>query len=195
MPTQAERRRATRAALVKAARILFGRRGFRATTIDQIAESAGVAKGAVYHHFPTKVNLFEAVLESVSEQIADEVRRSARDESDILVAMATAIRTYFAICAKKANARIVLKDGPAVLGWERWREIDARHFGGGVPVVLEAAMQAGTIKRQPVEPLSRLLLGAITEAAVGCATHRDYRTASSEYVAAIESLLEGIRAK
>ena len=74
---------------------------------------------------------------------------------------------------KGPTGQIILRDGPAVLGWERWREIDAKHFGGKFPLALTAAMEAGVIARQPIEPLARLLLGAVTEAAVAVSVGPD----------------------
>jgi AcrR family transcriptional regulator len=193
MATQSERREATRAAIVKAAKRLFGERGFAATTIDNVATAAHVAKGAVYHHFETKEALFEAVFDEVSQDLVAEVDRAARSEKDALVAMAAGTQAYFAACAKDATGQIILRDGPAVLGWERWREIDAQHFGGKIPLALTAAMDAGLIARQPVEPLARLLLGAVTEAAVACAGRSDVLKAGGEYSRAFKSLLEALR--
>ena len=169
MATQAERRAATIESILKAGRLLFGERGFAATTIDDIAEQARVAKGAVYHHFATKEAVFEAVFDQVSRALVQEIDRAVRTEKDVLAAMVAGTQHYFAACAKGPTGQIILRDGPAVLGWERWREIDAQHFGGKIPRALAAAMDAGLIARQPVEPLARLLLGAVTEAAVACA--------------------------
>ena len=80
-----------------------------------------------------------------------------------------------------------------MLGWQRWREIDARHFGGKVPRALNIAMDAGIIARQPVEPLARLLLGAISEAAAACAGRSDIEAVGSEYARAFRSLLDALR--
>jgi AcrR family transcriptional regulator len=195
MATQSERREATRAAIFKAAKRLFGERGFAGTTMDNVATSAHVAKGAVYHHFETKEALFEAVFDQVSEDLVAEVDRAARAEKDALAAMAAGTQAYFAACAKDATGQIILRDGPAVLGWERWREIDARHFGGGFPLALARAMDDGLIARQPVEPLSRLLLGAVTEAAVACAAGGDLHKTGAEYAKAFRTLLEALRTK
>jgi AcrR family transcriptional regulator len=193
MAKQAERRAATTEAILKAGRRLFGERGFAATTIDDIAEAARVAKGAVYHHFATKEAVFEAVFDQVSLDLVQEVDRAARTEKDVLAAMVAGTQHYFAACAKGPTGRIILRDGPAVLGWERWREIDAQHFGGKIPLALTAAMDAGLIARQPVEPLARLLLGAVTEAAVACAGRSDVLKADGEYSRAFKSLLEALR--
>jgi len=193
MAKQAERRAATTEAILKAGRRLFGEQGFAATTMDDIAEAARVAKGAVYHHFATKETVFEAVFDQVSRDLVREIDRAARTERDVLAAMVTGTQHYFAACAKGDTCQIILRDGPAVLGWERWREIDARHFGGKIPRALAAAMDAGLIARQPVEPLARLLLGAVTGAAVACAGRSDVLKAGGEYSRAFKSLLEALR--
>src|SRR6266702_4330207 len=182
MAKQAERRAATSEAILTAARRLFGTQGFAATTMDEIAEGARVAKGAVYHHFKTKEAVFVAEIDS-----------TARAEKDVLAAMVAGTQHYFAATAKGPTGQIILRDGPAVLGWERWREIDAQHFGGKLPRAIAAAMEAGLIARQPVEPLARLLLGAVTEAAVACAGRPDVLKAGNEYTRAFKSLLEALR--
>jgi len=194
MATQQERRQATRSAVIKAAQRLFGDRGFAATTMDEVAAAARVAKGAVYHHFATKEALFEAVFDQVSAELLAEVDRIARAETDALAAMAKGTQAYFAACANDRTGQIVLHDGPAVLGWERWREIDNRHFGGRFTVALTRAMDEGLIARQPIEPLARLLLGAVTEAAVAC-SGRDLQKAGADYARAFQALLDALRVK
>lgn len=195
MATQAERREKTRTAIVKAAKRIFGERGFAAATMDDIATGARVAKGAVYHHFPTKEAVFEAVFEQVSLELVSELDRISRAENDPLAAMAAGTQGYFAACAKGPTGQIILRDGPAVLGWQRWREIDARHFGGKFPRALTAAMDAGLIARQPIEPLARLLLGAVTEAAVAVSTGSDLGKMGTEYARAFRGLLDALRVK
>jgi AcrR family transcriptional regulator len=193
MAKQSERRAATTEAILNSGRRLFGERGFAATTIDDIAEAAGVAKGAVYHHFATKEALFEAVFDQVSRDLVSEIGRVVRSEKDVLAAMVAGTQHYFSACAKGATCQIILRDGPAVLGWERWREIDAQHFGGKIPRALTAAMDAGLLARQPVEPLARLLLGAMMEAAVACAGRSDVAKAGVEYSRAFKSVIEALR--
>lgn len=195
MATQADRSAATQAAIVKAARRLFGSDGFQKTTMDDIAAAARVAKGAVYHHFKTKEAVFEAVFDQASRDLVAEIDQVSRAENDILQAMAAGTRHYLAACAKGSTGQIILRDGPAVLGWERWREIDAQHFGGKIPRALTAAMERGLIAKQPVEPLARLLLGAMTEAAVACAGAANIKEAGVSYAKAFSSLLEALRAK
>ena len=195
MATQADRRAATQAAILKAARKLFGEGSFQQTTMDDIATAARVAKGAVYHHFKTKEAVFEAVFDEVSRDLVADIARVSRAEKDVLLAMAAGTQHYLAACSKGPTGQIILRDGPAVLGWERWREIDAQHFGGKIPRALEVAMERGLLARQPVEPLARLLLGAMTEAAVACAGAGDIKKAGAEYSRAFKSLLEAMRVK
>lgn len=193
MVPHAERRAGTQAAVMKAARKLFGERGFAATSVDDIAAASRVAKGAIYHYFKTKNDLFEAVFEQVSGDLVKEIDGAVRTEQDALAALASGTQLYFARCAKGPTGRIILRDGPAVLGWRRWREIDEKHFGGKIPRALNIAMAAGIIARQPVEPLARLLLGAISEAAAACAGRRDIEMVGAEYARAFRSLLDALR--
>ncbi len=195
MATQAERREKTQAAIIKAAKRIFGERGFAATTMDDIAGAARVAKGAVYHHFTTKEALFAAVFEQTSLELVSDLDRISRAEKDPLAAMAAGTQGYFAACSKGATGQIILRDGPAVLGWERWREIDAKHFGGKFPRALAAAMEAGVIAKQPIEPLARLLLGAVTEAAVAVSAGPDIGKVGTDYARAFRSLLDALRVK
>ena len=192
MVTQDERRKATRAAILAAAFSQFGEHGFGAVTIDEIAAEAQVAKGAVYHHFATKSDVFEAVLRRVAIGIAGDVQAAASRETDIMSAMTKSIRTFFAACADPPTARIFLRDGPAVLGWSRWRAIDAEHFGAMVKQSLMAAMALGQIAERPIDPLVSLLLGAITESAIDCAV-RGQSDAADAYVDALEALVRGLR--
>ena len=194
MARQAERREATQGAILAAAMGRFGEAGFAAVTMDEIAAAAGVAKGAIYHHFPSKEALFEAVFERASAELAAKIRGQAAGAKDALARLTEGSRLYFEACAKPPFGQILLKDGPMVLGWERWREIDTRYFLAMLPATLEAAIDAGLIARQPAEPLARMLTGAVTEAAAACAASDDPAATGRAYVAALERLLDGLRA-
>jgi AcrR family transcriptional regulator len=190
--TQKERRQATREAVLAAACRQFGERGYGNVTIDQIAAEADVAKGAVYHHFSTKADVFEAVLREVAAGIVDDVQAALAQQTDIMTAMRVGNRAFFASCAKPQTAQIFLRDGPSVLGWSRWREIDIGYFGGMVKNGLIAAMNLGAIAGRPIDPLVSLILGAITEAAIDCADKDKFGEASEAYVEALEAMLRGL---
>lgn len=193
MVTQEQRRAATRHAILTAAQTHFGSIGYNAVTVDQIAADAKVAKGAIYHHFTTKTDLFETVVQEVASQILAEVQATLMQQSDILGAMFAGNRAFFSACANPQFAQIFLRDGPAILGWHRWREIDSSHFGGMVRDGLFAAMEIGVIVKRPVDPLVRLILGAVTEAAIDCANSENFSEAAESYLEGLEAILNGLR--
>ena len=193
MAKQAVRREITRGAIVGAAATLFGMKGFATATIDEIASAAGVAKGAVYHHFANKEAIFEAVLQKTSATLSVDILAKVSQSTDVLTMLTRGTEAYFEVCAAGPIGRIILKDGPAVLGWARWREIDEEHFGRAIPQALAIAMEQGLIEYQPVGPLSRLLLGAVTEAAAACAASADPLTTARDHAAAFERLIQGLR--
>ena len=193
MATQEERRDATRSAILSAAQHHFGSAGFAGATVDQIAAEARVAKGAIYHHYPTKSDLFEAVVQNVAGEILAKVQAEPVQQPDILAALFAGNRAFFAVCASPPYAQIFLRDGPSVLGWRRWREIDTNHFGGMVSEGLQAAMDQGVIITRPIEPMVGLILGAVTEAAIACAGSEDFAEAAEGYLEGLEALLNGLR--
>lgn len=194
MVTQEKRREATRQAIMLAAQELFGAHGYANITVDQIADEAGVAKGAIYHHFPAKSDIFEAVLQKVAKEILAGVQTTLGQHSDIFSAMVAGNRAFFSVCAKPEHTQIFLKDGPSVLGWRRWREIDAAYFGAMVKNALSVSMEMGIIAKRPLEPLVGLILGAVTEAAIACADSDNFTEAADSYLDGLEAILNGLRA-
>src|SRR3954469_3960653 len=124
-----ERSRVTREKLLAHARELFGERGYAAVGTEEIVRAAGVTRGALYHQFRDKEQLFESVFEEVEAQTTQHVAAVALgdDATDPLRALRAGARAFLAVCAQPEVERIVLLDAPAVLGWERWREIGLRH--------------------------------------------------------------------
>lgn len=192
---QEERRAITRAKIIAAARERFGNLGFAGTSMDAVAKDANVAKGAVYHHFANKEDLFTQVFEQVSGQLALTVASCIPQEADRISALKTATRTYFQLCAEPAITRITLQDAPSVLGFERWRQIDAAHFGGLVSAGLSLAMEEDLMTRQPVGPLSNIVLAAIQAAALDCAARADFAAAAQEYQASFDAIIDGLTCK
>jgi AcrR family transcriptional regulator len=194
MSRQAERSDATRAELVRAARELFASRGYAAVGTQEIVRRAKVTRGALYHHFEDKRDLFRAVHEQIeaelTEAIGAELARSASD--DPVEALRTAARTFLDACTEPEIARITLLDAPAVLGWGEWRRIDEKYGLGLTIAGLEMGMEAGRLRRQPSRPLAHLLLAAMGEAGMVIANADDPRSARAEVEPAILSLLDGL---
>jgi AcrR family transcriptional regulator len=192
--TQAERSDATRAALVAAARPLFAERGYAGVGAEEIVQAAGVTRGALYHHFGGKPGLLEAVYRQIEKELTEEVVQAALGSSDPLEAMRFAIGVFMDASMEPEVQRIVLLDAPAVLGWERWREIAADYGLGLIETSLRSAIEAGQIAEQPVKPLAHLLMGALDEAAMLVARAEDPKAAKAEVTATLDRLLEALRA-
>jgi AcrR family transcriptional regulator len=192
MVSQAERRAATVATILAEARRLFTARGFEATSIDDIAEAAGVAKGAVYHHFASKEAVFLRVLEDVQAAIAAApVPAEALQETDPAELIAAGVLRYLLAASEPEVRRVLLIDGPAVIGWRRWREIDDRYFGAGARQVMRWLL--GPAAPDPeVETMTHLMVGAAMEAALVCATADDPQQAARDLSSALGRMLRGL---
>jgi AcrR family transcriptional regulator len=166
--SKAERSEATRAALMATARELFATRGYAAVGTEEIVRAAGVTRGALYHHFAGKLELFAAVYEQVEAELVERIAAAVDlpGSAPLDVLRGGALAFLDACESDLAVQRIALLDAPSVLGWERWREIGLRYGLGLVQGTIEAAIEAGQIEPQPAEPLAHLLLGAIDEGAL-----------------------------
>jgi len=177
MIAQSERRTATIAAILNGARKLFATQGFAETSVDAIAFEAGVAKGAVYHHFSSKEEILERLVDSMQSEIASEVRAAARKGKDPLDSFTRGTLKYFTAATAPGTKRILFVDGPAILSWERWREIDQLHFSPLIHRPLESRL-SGRLSEREVRTVSHLIAGAMLEAALVCVTSdRPERTA------------------
>jgi AcrR family transcriptional regulator len=186
--TQAERREATRGALVAAARELFTAKGFAGAGREEIVERAGVTRGALQHHFGTKEDLFLAVFESVEAEVMARVAAAAMASDDPLEQLRLGSIAYLDVAADTGMSRICLIDAPAVLTPDARRSVTDRYATGMVREVLAAAMASGRIAEQPVEPLSEVLLAALMQAATLVAQGGDTEVLGG----IIERVLEGL---
>ncbi|HEY2214206.1 MAG TPA: TetR/AcrR family transcriptional regulator, partial [Acidimicrobiales bacterium] len=127
MPTQAERTEATRSRLVTTARHHFAEKGFAATSTEEILAEADVSRGAMYHHFEDKQALFRATFEAVEADLTARVREAAISSSNPVDQLRQGFAAYLDQCRNPEVQRIVLLDGPTVLGWDIWHAIDERY--------------------------------------------------------------------
>jgi AcrR family transcriptional regulator len=182
----------TRAALLAAARDLFGAAGYAATSLDEVAVRAGVTKGALYHHFRGKADLFRAVYEQVKREVSDEVV-VVFIQPDAWQALTEGCQLMIDAQLDPAVRRIVLHDARAVLGWEEIRAVETRYGAVGLRGVLRRAVRVGAIEAQPLRPLSLLLSGALAEACLYVADADDPTAARAEAGRLVLRLLEGLR--
>lgn len=192
--SQPDRSAATRAALVTAARALFAEHGFGGVGTQTIARAAGLSRGALYHQFADKIELFAAVYEAIEEDVARRLgdRIAAAGATDPIDVLALGADAWLDACAEREVQQIVLLDGPVVLGWQRWREIGMRYGLGLVEGVLAQAIAAGRIPEQPVPALAHVLVGALDEAALYVARADDQATASTEMREVVSRLVAGL---
>jgi AcrR family transcriptional regulator len=194
--TQAERSATTREALIRAARPLFAEHGYAAVGTEAIVRAAGVTRGAMYHQFADKVELFAAVFETVEAEVMAglDAAVAAGAGDDLMATMKLGARAWLEACADPEAHRILLVDAPAVLGWERWREVGLRYGVGLVQSLLEQAVQMGVIADQPVVPLAHVLLGALDEAVLYVARAGDPDQARADVTAVLDRMLSGLAA-
>ncbi len=192
--TQAERSAATREILVTAARKLFAADGFSEVSTQAIVAEAGVTRGALYHQFADKTELFVAVYEQVEADLVGRVAEALgeREPSGPVEAMRMGARLFLDLCAAPDVQRIVLVDAPAVLGWQRWREVGARYGLGVIEAMLTAAIADGAIPEQPVRASAHVLLGALDEAALYVSRAEDPERARDEMYAVCDRIISGL---
>jgi len=194
---QRERAAATRAALIATARVLFAEAGYHATGTTEIVARASVTRGALYHHFADKEELFAAVFRTVAGELVAKSNASVASLSgDLWPQVSAAFRQYFQLVASEPEyQRILLIDGPAVLGWTRWRDLQAEFVARGAADALRMLMDQGLVAPQPTGPLANLLQAALNDAALAIANAEQPEQASTEVTEAFLSLLYGLRSR
>jgi AcrR family transcriptional regulator len=151
-----------------------------------------MTRGALYHHFQSKEDLFRAVYEAVERDLVEQIAATALATTNPVQALRAGAHAFLDACEDPAVRRIALTDAPSVLGWEQWREIGMQYGLGLVQATLEAAMEAGMIERQPPWPLAHLLLGSIDEAGMLVARADDGGRTKREVAAAIDRYLDAL---
>jgi AcrR family transcriptional regulator len=185
---------ATRERLEQVAAKLFAERGFSAVSAEELVAAANVTRGALYHHYDGKEGLFAAVLEGTMKTLHAALARQAAGARDPLQGLQRGIRAFLTLSTEPTTQRILLVDGPAVLGWQAWREMDARYGLGLLKQALAAAIEAGLLRDHDAGMLAHLLLGALTEAAMVIARSKEPARSRKAAERAIEAIIDGWRA-
>ena len=192
--TQADRTAATRAALVDAARRLFAEHGFAGVGTESIVAAAGVSRGALYHHFADKTELFAAVFEAVEQEVSDRIATAAVDEgsTEFVPMMMNAVNAWFDFCEAPDARRIILEDGPSVLGWTRWRELGRPYALALVEGLLVQAVDDGAVAPLPTRPLAHAIFAVAEEAAMYVVHADDTALARHDMTAVMQRVLESL---
>ncbi|WP_414689038.1 TetR/AcrR family transcriptional regulator [Mycobacterium sp.] len=192
--TQAERAAGTREALIAAARRLFAAQGFADIALEAIVRAAGVTRGALYHHFADKTELFAAVFEQVEGELAAQMGEAiaASNQTDPITILRLGVDFWLEVCSDPEVQRIVLVDAPAVLGWTRWTEIGNRYNIGLVRDLLAGAIEIGRIPAQPVEATALTMLAAMREVTLYVARTEDRDKARQEAGLVMNRLIQAL---
>jgi AcrR family transcriptional regulator len=179
---------------VSTARRLFAERGYADVSAAEIVAAAGLTRGALYHHYTDKRDLFRAVFTELEAEMDAEIRAAVDQVADPAAAIVAGLDAYLAACERDEVVRIVLTDAPSALGWRAWREIEAEHGLGLISETLETSMAAGVLVRQPVRVLAQLILSALIEAAmlVADAEPADRATVRAEVRESLITMFAGL---
>ncbi|WP_210408056.1 TetR/AcrR family transcriptional regulator [Allokutzneria sp. NRRL B-24872] len=190
--TQADRTAATRAALVAAGRKLFAEHGFAGVGTETLVREAGVSRGALYHQFGDKTELFAEVLADVEGTVTQSLAAAVPLDGDLVAVMTSALEAWLDACENPEIQRIVLIDGPSVLGWARWRAICQPHVLGLIQAALAQAAADGEMPPLPVKPLGHVLLAVADEAALYLNDADDRASAREEIMQIVSALLRAL---
>jgi AcrR family transcriptional regulator len=190
-----KRSQGTREKLLKTGRNLFASKGFAKVSAEELVTAAGLTRGALYHHFEGKSGLFAGVYEKMQQEMAARVEKMVAAEPGPWEELTAGIMAYLAACEKPDIQRIFFEDGPAVLGWERCREIDARHTMALLERGIADAMRNGELDPLPLKPLMLFLAGALREAGMWIASSREPNVAKKEAAQVLGRVFSGIRKK
>lgn len=155
-----------RARLLSAARALFVEIGFVATSTPAIVKAAGVTRGALYHHFADKQAIFGAVIDAEAQRVAQAIHDADMPEMGPLDRLLAGTAAYLQAMSVLGRTRLLLIDGPVVLGRQTLREIEARHGDESLRVGLQEAMASGDLLQLPLEPLTSMLSAMFERAAI-----------------------------
>lgn len=155
----------TRDQIVAAARDLFAKDGYAATSTEQVLQRTGISRGALYHHFKNKESLFEAVLDDLERELAGAAAKASAGATDPVAALWAGCASFLTEAAKPEVRQIVLVDAHSVVGWQKWREIEERYGLGMLKQGLKAIAATHEIPDQAVELYAHILLATMIEVA------------------------------
>jgi len=190
-----ERGAETRREIVQAATRLFAERGYAAVSIEAVLAACGISRGALYHHFSGKEALFETAFEAVEINVTSRVVERAGAAKSRAEAIWAGCEAFLDLTQEPAVRQIMLTDAPSVLGWEKWREIDARHAFGLLKAALEPAAAEAGLKAEVVDAFAHMLLASLSELALMIAQAEDAARALANGKAALRELLARMLAR
>lgn len=182
----------TRRALLDTGLRLFTERDYASVSAEELVRTAGLTRGALYHHFQGKPGLFEAVFEELERQAGEHIRTAIAPVPDPRERAYRAVDAFLDICAGHTYRHIVLQQGPIALGWQRWRELDQLHLGSLVLDIVNAALDAGRLRPHPADLIARAFYGALTELSVTITETDEPEQSRAQAAALVRDLIGGV---
>jgi AcrR family transcriptional regulator len=183
----------TRRALLKSAADLFAERGYAGTSLDEVVSAARVTKGALYHHFQGKLALFQAVFDHIEGTAVKQITADVRREKDPWDKALTAVASFLQVCQQPEYRRIVMQEGPVVLGFDRWRESEERSTYGLVHEMVRRVLRQYDVEGRLLETFTRVFYGAMSSAGIAVSDAEDAEAASRDVATVISLMLAGLR--
>lgn len=185
----------TKRALVDVAEQLFTEAGYAATSLDAIVAGAQVTKGALYHHFSGKQALFEAVFERVEDDASRAIQQALKGHRDPWEKAIAGLRAFLSVVQEPRYRRIVIQEGPSVLGYERFREQEERSTFANVLEIVRSVLAAGSWELEEAlqQTFARIFFGAMSSAGEAVSGAEDPEVAAANVETAIGFILEGFR--
>ncbi|WP_188067872.1 TetR/AcrR family transcriptional regulator [Brevibacillus brevis] len=193
--SKAEQKQQTMQKLIEVAREMFSKKGYADAAMEDIVKQAGVTRGALYHNFGSKEGLFEAVLASVQQEIGERVEAEAAKSEEPWQQLILGCLAFVSSAVEQRNKRILLIDGPSVIGWEKWRRMDEENSMRHLREQLQTIQEQGYLRPVSIDALTHLLSGAMNEAVLWISETPDQEKSLEEISAAMTLLLEGYRCK
>jgi AcrR family transcriptional regulator len=178
--------------LLAAARRLFARKGYTATSLDDVTGAANMTKGAFYHHFQGKSELFEAVFEQEERKLCEAMTTAFLAKRDPWAGFAAGSRAFLEASLDRGVQRITLIDAPIALGYKRMHEIQARYTLALMKQGLRAAIDAGRVRKRELDPLANVLFGGMCQALTFVVESDDQRAAVKKIQRELKAVLDGL---
>ncbi|GAA0429102.1 MAG: TetR/AcrR family transcriptional regulator [Bacillota bacterium] len=179
--------------LIEVGRKHFTKHGYEGASLEEIAKEANLTRGALYHHFKNKQGLFEAVLITVQKEVADQIERDARKSDDLWEQLLLGCKAFVTAAVELQNKRILLIDGPAVVGWEVWRSMDRQSSMRLLHEQLDLMQRSNCFKPVSVEAMTHSLSGALNESALWIAQMPEHEGSLDEIMKVISYFVEGFK--
>lgn len=179
--------------LIAVARTHFTSHGYADAALESIVHEANLTRGAVYHHFRNKKELFRIVLEDVQREVAEKVELESSTSEDLWQQLSLGCRAFIMAAVEERNRRIMLIDGPAILGWKVWREMDKNHSMRLLRGQLEIMKNQGYFQMTPLDALTHFISGGLNEMALWLANESSRSNALDEAMSVLTVFLEGFK--